>query len=341
MSVIPDGLLITPDELAPYGPASSLAECCGTLLAQQRKTWELLRKGYDSLPTVRSKTFSYDAFRVTTQFNAGRIVSSSAKVDEKSIKERKCFLCAAHLPAGQRGFLYREEYLVLGNPFPIFPEHLTIPHVEHRPQRILPALSTFLALAREVAPRFSAVYNGPRCGASAPDHLHLQLGTGGYMPFEAESGLLPAGRQECLAQGPALRVTSLEAYLRTVILLEAREVAVMEEAFRRLYDAYQSLAGEPDEPLMNLVAFMREGKFVLGMFARSKHRPSRFYAEGEEKMLLSPAAVDVGGVVTLPLEKDFERMTAEILADVLGEVSLGAEKFSALKELVRRDLRAL
>jgi hypothetical protein len=341
MSVLPDGLLIAPDQLARYGPVGSLADRCGTLLAQQRQTWELLRRGYDSLPSVRSRTYSYDGFRITTQFNPGRIISSSAKVDEKSIKERKCFLCAHNLPAGQRGFLYGDEHLVLGNPFPIFPEHLTIPHVEHRPQRILPILSTFLALTREVSPRYSVVYNGPRCGASAPDHMHIQLGTAGTMHCEEESASLPAQRRESLAQSPALRVSSLEGYLRTVILLEARDEGVMEEAFRRLHGGYQSLVNEPDEPLMNLVSFMREGRFVLAMFARSKHRPSHFFAEGEAKMLLSPAAVDVGGVVTLPLEKDFERVSADLLAAVFGEVSLGAEKFAALKELARRDLRGL
>jgi hypothetical protein len=339
--MIPDGLLIDPDELALYGPAESLADRCGTLLVQQRATWELLRNGYDSLATVETETFSYDGFLFKTQFNPGRIVSSSAKVDERSIRGRKCFLCPAHLPAGQRGFFYRQEHLVLGNPFPIFPEHLTVPHIEHRPQRILPIFSTFLAMVRELAPRYSVVYNGPRCGASAPDHMHLQVGSRGFMPFEEEFASLPADRQLVLAESPVLRVSSLEKYLRTVIVFESRDEHVLEEAFRRLYDAYQALVNEPDEPLMNIVAFMRRDNYVLGVFARSKHRPSHYFAEGEAKMLLSPAAVDVGGVVTLPIEKDFRRMSPELLTEMFREVSLGTEKFAALKEALRKTLREL
>jgi hypothetical protein len=262
-------------------------------------------------------------------------------VDEKSIRERKCFLCPANLPPGQKGFLYRQEYLVLGNPFPIFPEHLTVPHVEHRPQRILPCLSAFLAMTREAAPRYSVVYNGPRCGASAPDHLHLQFGMGKFMPFEGDVSSLPPDRRSFLVESPSLRAFSLEQYLRTVIVLETGDVAVMEKAFRRLYDCYQTVVHEPDEPLMNLVSFMRGDMYVLGVFARSKHRPARYFAEGEEKILLSPAAVDVGGVVTLPVEEDFERMSGELLAEVFAEVSLGEEKFEALKGLLREELKGI
>ena len=337
--MIPDGLLIEPNELARHGPVESLADRCATLLAQQRSTWELLRKGYDTLPRVQTKSFAFDGFQVKAQFNPGRIVSSSARVDEKSIRERKCFLCPAHLPPGQRGLLYGKELLVLGNPFPIFPEHLTVPHLEHRPQRILPVLTTMLKMTSELAPRFSVVYNGPRCGASAPDHLHLQLGTAGFLPFERDCFALSADRRSILAESGALRVSSLDEYLRTVIVLESIDQRVIEEAFLRLYDAYQGLVKEPDEPLMNLLSFKRGEKYVLGVFARSKHRPLSFFAEGEAKMLLSPAAVDVAGVVTLPVEKDFERMSGEILAEVFAEVSLGEDKFTALKDLLRKDLQ--
>lgn len=336
-----DRLLIDPDELGRNGPVTSLADRCRTLLFQQRATWGLLRKGYDSLPTVRTRTFSFDGFRFDAQFNPGRIVSSSAKVDEQSIRERKCFLCAANLPEGQRGFLYRGEYLILGNPFPIFPEHLTVPHIEHRPQRILPVLAVLLAMARDVAPRYAVVYNGPRCGASAPDHLHLQIGIRGFMPFEEECASLPAERRALLVEQPALRAFSPKDYMRTVIVLESGDAHVLEEAFRRLYDAYQAVVREPDEPLMNVVSFQRGEKYVLGVFARSRHRPSRYFAEGEGKVLFSPAAVDEGGVMTLPIEKDFERMSPELVAEMFREVSLDEEKFAALKEALRQSLRIL
>ncbi len=334
-------LLIDDGELARYGPVASLADRCVTLLAQQRATWALLRKGYDSLPSVRTRIFLFDGFQFASQFNPGRIVSSSASVDEKSIRERKCFLCAEHLPEGQRGFLYRREHLVLGNPFPIFPEHLTVPHVEHRPQRILPILSVLLAMTRGVAPRFSVVYNGPRCGASAPDHLHLQVGSGGFMPLEAETASLPAGRCEVLFDAPSLRVFSVENYLRTVIVLESADVPAVEEAFRRLYDSYQGVVNEPDEPLMNVVSFMRGERIVLAVFARSRHRPSHYFAAGDSKVLFSPAAVDMGGVMTLPLEKDFERMSRELIVEMFGEVSLDAERFGVLKERLRSTLRGV
>ncbi len=159
------------------------------------------------------------------------------------------------------------------------------------------------------------------------------------MPFEAETASLPAGRCEVLLDAPSLRVLTLENYLRTVIVLESDSAPVVEEAFRRLYDAYQGIVHEPDEPLMNVVSFMRGEKHVLGVFARSRHRPSHYFAEGEAKILFSPAAVDMGGVMTLPLERDFERMSRDLIAEMFGEVSLDKEKFGQLKEALRGGLR--
>lgn len=330
------GVILDPASLARFARSDSLADLAAALLAEQKESWEMLRRGYESLSTVRTRVFEFDGTQVKVQFNPGRITSSAAKVDARSISDRPCFLCPHNLPADQRGLLVHGEYLVLGNPFPIFPEHFTIAHREHRPQRILPALRVFLDLAREMAPRYTLVYNGPRCGASAPDHLHLQAGLRGFMPLESELDSLRKRGEEVLAERNGVRVITVAGTMRTFLILESADRDSLEAEFRGMCESYRRLADDgEDEPMMNLLCWYEGGRWLLLLFARAKHRPSFFYAEGDEKLLLSPAAVDVGGVCTLPIEKDFLAITSGHIARTLSEISLPASGFEQLKSAVR------
>lgn len=155
------------------------------LLAKQRVTWPLAGQNYRALETVRTKSFDLDGFTIRAQFNPARAISTGARLDTQSLRERKCFLCPDNLPIEQERLPFGLRYLVLCNPYPIFPEHFTIPSREHAPQRILPRVDDFLELTRRLD-RFTLFYNGPRSGASAPDHAHFQAVTRGLMPMDTE-----------------------------------------------------------------------------------------------------------------------------------------------------------
>ena len=188
------------DELGvPAG--ASIADCAFQLLQQQRSTWELLRTGYEGLSRVQTRQFRFGGYQVRVQFNPGRLTSSAARVDDRSIRERTCFLCLQNLPEQQRGIPYGDRFMILCNPFPIFPEHFTIPHRDHVPQRIEGRIGLLLGLARDLAPRYTVFYNGPRCGASAPDHLHFQAGSRQFMPIEGQYARL---RAECGEEMPSV-----------------------------------------------------------------------------------------------------------------------------------------
>jgi hypothetical protein len=336
-------ILIPEHELAPFRAGDSLADRAGGLLRQQVQSWELLRNNYASLAIVETKVFAFDGFDIQVQFNPKRITSSAAKVDDTSIRERKCFLCLANLPADQRGFLYRSDYIVLSNPFPIFPEHFTIPNIEHRPQRIAGSFGTFLELARDLAGHYVVVYNGPRAGASAPDHQHFQAGTRHFMPVDNEYEILKASRGNRLVESHTLRVFSVEDYLRRVFIFESPERDTLERVFMQFHDAFSELTPPGEEPMMNIEAWFENGEWKVILFPRAKHRPSVFYAEGDRHMLLSPAAIDMGGVCTTPLEKDFRKITKDDLVEMYAEVSLPASGFAhiaqrLMKSLGREDL---
>ncbi len=329
-------LLLSDREIHLRG-GSDLAARAHILLRQQKETWPLLRAGYAGLSDVRTRTLDMDGFTIRVEWNPARIVSSAAKVDDESIRRRKCFLCAANLPAEQRGILFASSYIVLCNPFPIFGEHFTIPHTTHTLQRIGPSFGTMLDLAHAMQKRYTVTYNGPRSGASAPDHLHFQAGEKGFLPIEKEiTGLVSKG--EVLADTQTMRAVAVDAGLRRYLVLRSGERESLIGALRVVESALAVATGEKEEPMMNILASFDRGAWTVLIFPRAKHRPSMYFAQGEEKILISPAAVDCGGVLTTPLEKDFHRLTADAVREIFGEIFLSGVTFQSACANLARNL---
>ena len=181
-----EDILINQPEINDFVNKNDYSEAAKKLLNKQKDDWQFAANGFESLKSVQTKEFNFDGYKFKVQFNPGRIKSSSAKVDDKSIKERKCFLCLENLPSEQKGILINEEYIILVNPFPIFPEHFTIPQVRHTPQSIKNSFIDLLEISKELSKYYTVFYNGPKCGASAPDHLHFQAGSKNFMPIDLE-----------------------------------------------------------------------------------------------------------------------------------------------------------
>ena len=198
----------------------SLPELCLELLSEQKKTWPDLREGYESLKDVRERDLPCRGFSVRLQYNPGRIKSSLADVSEKNVNERRCFLCLDHLPEGQKGILYRSEYLILCNPMPVFSSHFTVSHLDHRLQAIAEHIDTFLQLMADFGSGWTVLYNGPKCGASAPDHLHFQAAPSGQMPIEKE--IREEKRLTLMKQVDGVLLYRVRDLGREVIILEGR-----------------------------------------------------------------------------------------------------------------------
>jgi hypothetical protein len=308
------------------------------LLARQKESWEGLRKGYAALAEVRVRELSYPGVTVRLEFNPARIVSTSAPVDDRSIRERKCFLCAANLPPEQRGFLYGADHLVLCNPFPIFREHFTIPHKDHVPQRIDGRFGTLLALARDLDPHFMVMYNGPRSGASAPDHQHFQAGERGFLPIEREYAALAGGGRTLSDTGT--RVLAVDDGLRRWFALEGGDVGGLEVTFGGILRALAFGTATAEEPMLNILAWYMRGAWRVIIVPRAKHRPSAYFAEGENKILISPAGTDCGGVCVTPVEKDFQNLTAESMRAIFDEVMAPPDAFTLACDRAEQALHA-
>ena len=321
--------LLLSDRALSLRGASDLASRAHVLLRQQKETWPLLRRGYAGLAEVRTRTIDLDGFPLRIQWNPARIVSSSASVDPESIGRRQCFLCPANLPGEQRAILFAGNYLVLCNPYPIFEEHFTIPHSSHTLQRIGPSFGTMLDLARAMQTRYTLMYNGPKSGASAPDHLHFQAGEKGFLPVEKELGGL-AAKGAVLSDTKTMQVVAVDAGLKRFFVLRSGERESLIGALHVLESALAGVTGEKEEPMLNILAWFDRGAWEVLLFPRAKHRPSVYFAQGDGRMLISPAAVDCGGVLITPLEKDYNRISADHVRSIFEEIFVSAGAFRAV-----------
>ena len=297
-----------------------LGSLCLDLLAEQKETWPECRAGYESLDGVKVRDLSCSGFSVRIQHNPGRIRSTTAVVEEKAVSERPCFLCAANLPDGQKGVLYKDEYLILCNPMPVFRPHFTVSHCDHRPQAIEARIDVMLRLAADLDRHWAVLYNGPRCGASAPDHLHFQSVSSGRMPVERE--IEEKERLRAVGGNDGARLFRVENIGREALLIEGENLPAIAHGFRDLTDAFKRVLGSALEPMMSVACFYHTGSWRLLIFPRAKHRPEAFFKEDEDRMVVSPAVIEMGGVIVTPRRRDFERLEASRVEDIYRQVSL-------------------
>ncbi len=266
-----------------------------TFFEEQLREWPLAHDNHDALTRVWSRELTSDklAIPLRVQYNPARIVSTGANIDKASIAARPCFLCAKNRPAEQRAMPLNADFEWLVNPFPILPHHYTIAAKVHRPQRILDAYDAMIQATLALPEEYIVFYNGPKCGASAPDHLHLQAGI-----FDCQ--LLTAN------------------YPYKTLLADSKE------SFRTIYDSLPVTDGE-EEPRMNVIAFRKGNHVSLIVIPRRAHRPHCYTAEGDKHYLISPGALDMGGLIVTPRREDYDRLTADKAIDILCEVGVRTE----------------
>lgn len=287
----------------------------------QLRDWPLARENFAALKNVKSREIKVDNARFFLQFNPERIRSTAAKTDTISLSHRKCFLCEDNFPPEQQSLSWNNRYNILVNPFPIFPRHLVIASKQHTPQSVDGRIGDFMELAAELTD-FELFYNGPHCGASAPDHAHFQAGTRGFMPFLCD--LSQATFNRILNTG-ASKMSVINGLGRTAFIIKASTIESGKEMFCKLYDCLPQ-EEKDQEPMINLLAsYSRKDQWTLSVFPRRKHRPDCYFSQGDDNILISPASVDMGGVFILPLEKDFNKMTDKDIKSILNEVCITPE----------------
>lgn len=302
---------------------SGLGPALERLLADQRHRWPALRRGEAELEQVAARVFERDGETVVAQANPGRRGSTLARVDAAAVAERPCFLCPQHMPAEERGLAFG-ELVLLPNPHPIVRGHLTVPARPHRPQRLAGRLGAMLALSRALGPDWVTFYNGPSCGASAPDHFHLQACPRSAVP------LLAAGP----VAWPATGIVRQEGFGRRRLLLAGRDPASMGAIVERAVAAWAAVAAGPAaaEPAFNLLLAPGGAGFFGLLFPRIRHRPDCFAAVEQQRIAVSPAALEMAGLLVVAEPAHLERLDAERIAGIYRQVGSDGERWAALGE---------
>ncbi|MCR5077696.1 MAG: DUF4922 domain-containing protein [Prevotella sp.] len=311
----------------PIGIGSELTDFFHHQLAR----WTDVASRYDDLSRVQTRQLG----GLVAQFNPARMVSTGARIDKAAIAHRPCFLCAKNRPAEQIVKPFGNRFDILVNPFPILPAHFTIPAHEHQPQAIkenYPELHRLL----EAYPQLMVFYNGPKCGASAPDHLHFQAGPSGILPLQQAWAQLDKMLEPLLMLNGTEGIFRVKGYACPALAIRSRTEEHDAELFSHVYDALP-LKGDETEPMMNIVAWREGEDFISVVFPRYRHRPECYSAEGKEQCLVSPGSLDMAGLLILPRLTDFDHITADQAAAILREVSLSEEAMEAVAARLRQS----
>lgn len=304
------------------------------LLEDQKETWQLLKDNYLNLSKVETKDFDFDGFQIKVQYNPERIKSTAADVNDDAVNSRECFLCHENLPKEQNELVYDKNYIILCNPYPIFNEHFTISKKKHKPQNIIGNFGDILNLTQDLGSYYTLFYNGPKCGSSAPDHMHFQAGTKLAMPLENEVDILKSNFTKHEMRNGKIEIRFIEDYLRYAVLFESSSKGELVYAFKIFVKAFKKISPPDDEPMMNIVSTYNGNKWSVFIFPRAKHRPSQYFLDGKKKLLISPAAVDLSGLIITPRKEDFEKITTVDISNLFRQVILTKEYFEYLKKKI-------
>ena len=292
---------------------------------RQLEMWEDARHRFRDLKHVEVRQLS-DQLKV--QFNPARIVSTGAKIDKHTLGERPCFLCERNRPKEQMTKQIDDHFQLLVNPFPILPVHFTIPATKHQPQSIYRhygEMHRLLSLHSELM----VFYNGPKCGASAPDHLHFQAGTSGVLPLQTNWQRLSRNLTDVISLNDEEKISVLSDFLVPAFVIISKSEDSDEELFHRLYRS-MPMRGDESEPMMNIIAWRKGDEFISVVIPREKHRPDAYFAEGEAQMMVSPGALDMAGLIITPREEDFSKINLDKATALLCECGISAEKMEAI-----------
>ena len=292
---------------------------------RQMEKWADARHRFRDLKHVETHQLS-DQLKV--QWNPARIVSTGAKIDKKTLGDRPCFLCDKNRPKEQISKQIDERFLLLVNPFPILPIHFTIPARKHQPQSIYKnygEMHRFLSLHSELM----VFYNGPKCGASAPDHLHFQAGTSGILPLQANWQRLSRNLTDIISLNDDEKIALIHDFVVPAFVIISKSEDSDEALFQRLYKS-MPVRGDETEPMMNIIAWRKGDEYISVVIPREKHRPEAYFAEGDAQMMVSPGALDMSGLIITPREEDFRKLTEESATAILQECGVSTDKMNSI-----------
>ena len=304
-------------------------------VGDQLSVWHLACENFRALKSIQEREVEVRGLKVRLQFNPARIVSSAAKTGKADIAKRRCFLCRDNRPAEQTFLKFEgrkgKKYHILVNPYPIFPDHLVIADTKHTDQTIRHRYVDMLDLARKYE-GFTFFYNGPKSGASAPDHHHFQAAPNGLIPLIDD---VERGDLRYIASLQDASLYHYPKFTNGIFVLTSDTAKSAAKLFYRLLDCAELQEGDT-EPQFNLFTYRSGKQFKSVVMFRRSHRSHHYFSEGPDHLTMSPGCADMGGVFIVPVEDEFHKITPELLSEMLTEVSISAQ---TEEKIIRRLTR--
>ena len=327
--------------LAPAGIADGPEPLGSRLRAFHRwqaERWPRLASALGALDRTETRDVQLGSRVATLQWNPGRVASTTARIDEASLRARACFLCPDNLPVEEFGIPFGNRLMLLANPAPIMPLHLVAAHRSHSPQRLDPVLDDAIALAEATEGKLTVFYNGPRCGASAPDHIHLQAVAAGLLPDERRMVDGPGERTgRLLGHTDDLDVWSERGSSRVLTVFRGSAGRIA-RGLRLAMSALDEAAGGQQEPAVNLLLSARGDRITALFYPRGAHRPRCYAAAGADRCLISPGALDMAGLVITVRRRDYDGVDGDRLEEIFSETSLAPAATGAYERILERRL---
>lgn len=292
-------------------------EHINSLIESQLEVWPEARRNYQNLRLAERRTVAVGDLDIHLQHNPGRIRSTAAKVDAASIAARPCFLCAKNRPAEQLSAEFMPGWELLVNPFPILPVHFTISAAEHRPQGRIPLEMAAMA---EMMPSLAFFYNGARAGASAPDHQHCQAVLKTEIPLiRLVEEMHPTSRPGFVASSDFGLDLPFGFYSGIIAPTHA---GMADMARIPTFHGTDARTGEADIALANAFFWIGDsGLLRVLLIPRRAHRPKCWYANDESRLTVSPGALDMAGLLILPVKEDFERISEHQIREIYSQTA--------------------
>ncbi|MCM1293191.1 MAG: DUF4922 domain-containing protein [Bacteroides sp.] len=288
-----------------------------TFVKEQLAAWPVASANYHDLESkVIIRRVVIARRNVILQHNPARRRSTAAKVDAESIASRRCFLCRCNRPSEQFA-IDIPGYEILLNPYPIFPNHLVIASKSHTPQQVVGRLTVMLDLAARLK-GFTVFYNGARCGASAPDHMHFQAAPSDCFPIwhDVEDASDSDSLIEVLDINPG------------VIMVRHHDAAMVVETVENVMAVLPRSEEDIEAPVNILARISADGAYEVLVIPRRRHRPL-CYGSGPDDLMISPASVDLAGVIVVPREEDYQRITAADVNKIIADTCLTVEEINS------------
>ncbi len=295
-------------------------------IKDQLSVWPMAAANFRALKSMRVRKLNVGGLEAKIQYNPGRILSSTANTDAEAIAARPCFLCEEHRPPEQFHIKFEgrkgRHYNVQVNPFPIFPRHLVIARDKHIPQAIwhhLPDMLDFAWMYQD----YTVYYNGPKAGASAPDHLHFQAIPRWSLPLETAVDAFLDEPGDALQQVKEARLYHYHHFTRGVWCIKSDTTKSLAKLFYQFLDCCPVL-DRGLEPRFNLYAWYKAERqeYRVMVVLRTELRSHHYYSDGPDHLTIGPGAAEMAGVFVAPEEADFEKATAGQLEEMLSEVSV-------------------